>query len=374
MSPPGWTCRRAVPEDAPIVAALYGRFGVRLRHGVAERREGPLRQALASGTLRSWLAQGPGGPAAAVTVLTDPEHRLWKIQSLCAEDGPAGAGASAALLESLLRGSGPDGPDVVYTTTRSLSVEQQALTVGLGFAVLGVFPNAPGADRSRLNGLTARFAEGVLSQRRYGAFALHPALEPVYSAARRRCGLAPLAPAPVPGPSGEADAPLLELVQAPRLAEARFRRLRERVGSQHFYPFQRPNAVAVSPEEDVEVFVRLVPEMRFAVIIGERLEVPADPAALYGRVARLLEEAGAGYVEVINDAADVRGVECILRAGFLPCAYFPCLKVHGSSRRDYAVFSRSSEPVRAETGDVPEAYRDYLEAYQALAGSRRRGT
>ena len=68
-------------------------------------------------------------------------------------------------------------------------------------------------------------------------------------------------------------------------------------------------------------------------------------------------------IEVINDAADVAGTECIMRAGFVPCGYLPCLKHAGDKRRDYVVFTRSYEYFTYPRLKVNSLYLDYLKAY-----------
>lgn len=253
--------------------------------------------------------------------------------------------------------------DVVYSTTRSLTLEQQASTLECGFKVLGVFPNAASADSSnRINGLTVWHAPGVLEEKRHSGFALHPAAAPFYELARRQCGLAPLRAAERPAlAGGAAPLPELELIEAPRFVAERFRRLRERRSlSVNFYPFQEPNALITSPDQSVEIFAMLLPEKRYANLLGERLAAAVDPVELYRRAVAMLYDRPIHYIEIINDAADAAGMECIVRAGFSPCGYFPALKLAGGIRRDYVVFAKAFEFFEYVPPPVESGYTAFL--------------
>ncbi|MDD5628218.1 MAG: hypothetical protein PHU21_04075, partial [Elusimicrobia bacterium] len=133
--------------------------------------------------------------------------------------------------------------------------------------------------------------------------------------------------------------------------------------SVNFFPFETPNILFTSPDGKVEVFVRLVKQTRFACILAEHLSASVDPVRLYREVAQMLYNSRVIYIEVINDAADVLGTECILQAGFAPCGYMPCLKEAEDKRRDYAVFARSYEYFTYPRLKVNSLYLDYLREY-----------
>lgn len=364
-------CRPALPSDAAAVTEVYRRSGTRLRFDSAETDASRLAARLDSGALQAWLAETDAGPAAALTALEDSRHRLVKILSLGVDRGRCGfREAVRALLEAAKKGQGPEPPEVLYTTTRCFSLEEQSVTLDAGFHLLGTFPNAPGADRSRVNGLTGWFASEALSRRAAG-FALHPALARLYEAVRRETGLAPLPIGAVPEPPAADAPPALELVAAPRLAAARLRRLRERPSGLQFYPFQEPTVLITDSEQRIEAFARLVPEMGFAIVIGERLDAHVNPVEFYRETTRLLEGAGAAYIEVLNDAADLNATDCMLRAGFAPCAYFPALQRRGGARRDQVVFSWSREPFGRSGHPIPKEYAPFVDAYLEASGRSR---
>ncbi len=263
------------------------------------------------------------------------------------------------------------GVEVVYTTTRTITLAQQEITLRLGFKMLGVFPNAFGGDPLKINGLSAYFFDGVLKNRKKARFSLHPNVAPYYEKVRQACGLEEL---PVAKPKvlekfvGH-PLPELEIIHAPKFVTSRFEKLRGRQAlSVHFYPFHEPNVLITDPDQKIEIFVKMVPEQRFAAILGERLDIYLNPVELYQKIAVLLNQHGITYLEVINDAGDLDGTQAIIDAGFLPCAYFPCFKKLGEGRWDYTVFSCSFEkplPLSvSQTAPIHPAYLDFLREYR----------
>ena len=260
--------------------------------------------------------------------------------------------------------------DLIYSTSLTLSPESIQITEDYGFRLLGIFPNAVSEDRSAMNGLTAFFFPGVLEQKRMTGFSLHPTLQALYGVTREVCGLPELPPDPsvheLDRREKQAPMPELERIDARKFVQNRFLQLKASQSLDTYYPFYMPNVLICSPDEEIEVFARLDSVTRFAAVIGERVRKSVDPVALEVAVSNLLRQCGSSYVEVINDAADTLGNEAFLRAGFTPCAYFPCLKLHGDQRRDYVVFGRSFEYVVHPSTKLPELYRRYFDAYSEI--------
>ena len=262
--------------------------------------------------------------------------------------------------------------EVIYTISRNFSPEQEKMTWEMGFKILGIIPNHPLMDGERLNGLTSYFVSHVLDRKRYSDFALHPLVAPLYEITREQCGLNELkiSEAPSFGPMSFERLPALELIHAPQFVAHKFGILNERKSlSIHFYPFTTPNAMITDPAGKIEIYVKVMPGQRMATIIGERLDIAVSPAELYREVARILAHQNISYIEAINDAADVWGIECFANAGYLPCAYFPALKSQGERRRDYVVLARTFERLLGGDGlprDLHPAYLRYLTAFHKL--------
>ena len=318
-----------------------------------------------------WIvADDRGSLLAAMSIQLDRENRLAKINRLLLD--PAWEGSSQVLhqaLPLLVNYLGEKGIEVLYTTTRTLSLAQQQLTLKMGFEMLGIFPNAQGADPLKLNGLTAYFFGDVLRARRRADHGLHPKIAPLYELVRESCGLEALPATSAPDLSGATyeALPRLETIFAPDFVAHRFEKLKERKSlSTTFYPFQEPNALLSDPGQRVEIFVKLVPERRFAAILGERLDLAVNPTELYHEVALMLNARGISFIEVLSDAADVVGLECMTQAGFVPCVYFPAFKHQGDFRRDYIVLARAFERVlgsQRQSSVVHPQYLKFLQQY-----------
>jgi hypothetical protein len=332
-----------------------------------------LENALAQADCFWVIGERHGEVVAVLSLQFDRENRLAKIARSIVD--PTWEDSTAILKNALpmlveYMGSEKRGIDVLYTTTRAFDIRQQQLTLKLGFKVLGFFPgSAESTGKMNLTGLTAYFYEDVLEKTRFTDFSLHPLLAPLYEIARRESHLPALTlgeRVQIPQ-EGFEPVPELEIIHAPAFVRHRFQELKQRKSlAVQFYPFTEPNVLVTDPEQRVEIFARVIPEYRFATIIGERLERETNPTELYLEVCRMLRGSNVAYIEVINDAADSVGIEAILDAGFLPCGYFPALKLQGDTRRDYAIFARSFErlfaaPVRP--GEIHAQYVDYIQEY-----------
>ncbi len=368
----GINYRRAQPEDAFPLMNLYQiscngtpSDPVLLNYrALVKEIESPLAK---------WLvADKDGELLAAFSLMLDPDNRLGKMNRVVLhpdwEDSVHLLREALPLLIEYLRGQ----VEVLYTTTRYLTLEQQELTLQMGFKLLGIFPNAMGADQFRVNGMSAYFFDGLLKERRFATFKLHPVLQPFYETVRKQTGLEPLAPFEPDQETAYETVPVppLEIIFASRFVADRFESLREKKSiAVHFYPFQEPNALITGLRQKVEIFVKVIPEMRFAAIIGERLDHPVDPTELYQAASLLLNQHNITYIEMINDAGDSRGIDCLLKAGYLPVCYFPCFKRQGERRRDYVILSRSFDRLFAKgpkSGTVNPLYKEYLTNYFRL--------
>ncbi len=368
----GINYRRAQPEDAFAIMKLYQLACSATPDDPVLLNYRLLLKDIES-PLSKWLvADREGELLAAFSLMLDPENRLAKLNRVVLQpewnDSVQLLGDALPLLIQYLQGQ----VEVLYTTTRYLTLEQQELTLRMGFKLLGIFPNAMGADQFRVNGLSAYFFEGTLSDRRLATFHMHPVLAPFFETVRKQCDLPALE---VVAPREERrfqtePIPPLEILFAPNFVRDRFESLRDKKSiAIHFYPFQEPNALITGLHQKVEIFVKVIPEMRFAAIIGERLDHPVDPVDLYKAVSLLLNRHNISYIEMINDAGDSHGIDCLLKAGYLPVAYFPSFKRQGDRRRDYVILSRSFDRLFAMGpvhGTVNPLYIEYLTNYFRL--------
>ena len=330
-----------------------------------------------------WILCEIDGMASAVMVLKmDEAQGLCKIQHMFVDQElPSRIEILRQLLDytiTYIRGIGTI--DVIYTTTLSMPMEQQKVTSQQGFKVLGVFPNALGEDGSKLNGLTAFYFDDVLEHRRDNGFCLHPMIRPFYDLSAKNCGLQNLGDCDQSRLDKQIDqlyqedpsmVPDLEIIHAENFVRHKFKALKEKRSQLvNFYPFYEPNCLVTDPESNIEVFLRIEKESRFAAIIGEKMSIAINPTQLFIKIQALLRHCDVSYVEIINDAADALGTECILRGGFTPCAYFPAFKKQGEQRHDYVIFGRSFEYLCQPDSQVDEAYFQYFWEYYKVETDR----
>ena len=186
--------RRAQPEDAFAIMNLYQISCGEMPSDPVLINYRALVKELES-PLAKWLvADKEGTLLAAFSLMLDPENRLGKMNRVVLhpdwENSVHLLRQALPLLIEYLRGQ----VEVLYTTTRYLNLQQQELTLQMGFKLLGIFPNAMGADDFRVNGLSAYFFDGLLKDRRFATFKLHPVLAPFYETVRKQCDLDPIAP------------------------------------------------------------------------------------------------------------------------------------------------------------------------------------
>jgi len=365
--------RRAMPEEAEFLSGLYRKLPFNFKDPLFVDKD-KLRRALEEERTLCFTAACRGEAVGLLSLLSLKEHGLCKLHQM-GVGAEAPAGTLRALVDFALDWvrDTQKWVDIVYSTTRTLTWDEQRLTLDAGFKVLGIFPKAEihvrreGTDVSGFSGLTAFFIGDTLSRRRHAGFALHPAVRPFYEIVRRQLGLEALPDADPRLPAATAGRPVLELIQARNFVARRFQKLKERkMLSVNFYPFTEPNALVTDPDQRAEVFVNIIREINFATVIGEHVSLLVDPVALCGAIAEILHDNGVTYIEFINDAADAAGLECILRAGYLPCAYFPALKKHAGRRRDFVIFARSWEPLLPSQGKAGGLYAEFLEEYRKL--------
>jgi hypothetical protein len=254
--------------------------------------------------------------------------------------------------------------DLFYCTTMTIPAQFQEVTIEEGFKVVGIFPNAMGADNSRLNGMTAYYLRDTLHIKRTRDFKLHPDLIPFFKVTQKQLGLPDLEAAQRPEVQSYLELPKtnLEIVRAADLTNQKYEKLKTRRKQMTgFYPFHSPNIFLTDSKEETQIFVRVFEESRFAAVLAEDLLTPVNPVHLYQTIVQLLRKENLSYFEIINDAADTVGNQLIMQASFVPCCYIPAFKRQNEIRRDYVVFCRSFEYICRP--DLDNTYKPFLDFF-----------
>ncbi|MEK7721107.1 MAG: hypothetical protein AAB359_01815, partial [Elusimicrobiota bacterium] len=148
--------RLAMKEDIPALLKLFRLAAEQANGSPAPQDTGKILAEMQSENSILFAAEKGKDIVAVIFVLSDHNHGLCKIYRMYADAVLEGA-------QEILKGllfftverfkNSAFRPDVLYTTTRTLTPRQQEFTLELGFKLLGIFP-VPGQSPGGLNGLT----------------------------------------------------------------------------------------------------------------------------------------------------------------------------------------------------------------------------
>ena len=256
------------------------------------------------------------------------------------------------------------GVDIFYSTTRTVNEAAQTLTEKLGFKKLGIFPNAHRTNDYETHCLAAIISPEALSIR-HTDYKIHHDLESLYSVVQKELGIGPIESIVPDKPSKELiPAGDLEVVRSEKFVSYRYDLLKsEKLLKFEFFPFHRPNLMILSPDQSVEVFCYFSEADGYCVIVGGKMPNDQDYGQLFLETNKLLRGAGARYIEVIVRSDRPKILESIIRAKFIPCAFFPAFQLIDDKRYDFAVFSRSFEIFDFQNVRLKGMNQVYLEEY-----------
>lgn len=304
---------------------------------------------------------------ASVVLRYDPENRLVKAGGAIVLPAARGKDLMEHLLsygiETVTKSTA--GVDVVYATTRTVHEAAQALTEKLGFKKLGIFPNSHKTENYETHCLTALFL-GKAVQDRFKNHSIHASLQGLYAlVAEELPSLGPMEFIHPQLPSRQlVDPPILEVIESPHFVKHRFERLKSGGALQFaFFPFHEPNLLVTSPDQSVEIFCYHSRQDGYSVIIGGKVSDEISYTRLFDAIASLLRENQARYVELLIRADKPKIIDSILRAKFIPSAYFPAFQLHNGLRYDYVVMSKTFEILDFQNVHLKGINRLYLEEY-----------
>jgi len=256
------------------------------------------------------------------------------------------------------------GIDVIYSTTRTVNEAAQTLTEKLGFKKLGIFPNAHRTNEYETHCLAAIIYPSAIKKRN-SSYKIHHEVSSLYSIVQNEVGLntiesiVPSLPTKILENPGE-----LEVVNSPKFVAYRYNNLRaEKKLEFEFFPFHQPNLVIMSPDQRIELFCHLSSVDGYCVVVGGKMPSNLNFSELFLRSNKLLRDTGARYIEVIVRADRPKILESILKAKFIPCAFFPAFQLIGEKRHDFLVFSRSFEIFDFQNVKLKGMNQIYLEEY-----------
>jgi len=256
------------------------------------------------------------------------------------------------------------GVDVIYSTTRTVNEAAQTVTEKLGFKKLGIFPNAHRTNEYETHCLAAIIYPSAIEHRSKN-YKLHHEIASLYGIVANELGLGNLETIRPEKSSKTLVPPTdLEVINSPNFVEFRYNFLKEaHLLEFEFFPFHRPNLMIISPDQAIELFCHLSAIDGHCVIIGGKMPSDMNFTELFLTANKLLRDAGARYIEVIVRADRPKILESIMRAKFIPCAFFPAFQKIGDKRYDFVILSRSFEIFDFQNVKLRGVNQIYLEEY-----------
>ncbi|HEY9072349.1 MAG TPA: GNAT family N-acetyltransferase [Candidatus Ozemobacteraceae bacterium] len=256
--------------------------------------------------------------------------------------------------------------DVLYATTRTNSVAPQVVLEHLDFHPMGIFPNVRKVESFETHGMEVFFRKGSLSLRRPSP-TLVPEVVEFYRIAMDVLGIEE-EPTEVeleksdPRRMGEQITFCIDRDESHVLdvfEEYQDRDLIDKV----FFPFVEPNLLFVSEDGQAEIFVNFNETDGNGTIVAYRIH-EKDWRRTIMWFCEAAAQFGMRYIEMLVSAFRPDHQRQAIDARFLPCAYFPGMRMAEDGRRDdYLVFSRSFESLDFMDLHLVDTNRRFLDAF-----------
>ncbi|GAB4275903.1 MAG: hypothetical protein Kow0029_17370 [Candidatus Rifleibacteriota bacterium] len=256
--------------------------------------------------------------------------------------------------------------DVIYATTRTVSFAPQVVLEHLGFLPMGIFPNVRKVESFETHGLEVYFRKESLRYRRKNP-RLIPEIKDFFSIAMEELQLddtAEIVELEAQDPRKMGNAIEFEVHDTPDEILGKFDDYQNKDLMQKvFFPFTEPNLLYKAKDGTADIFVNFNPLDGNGVILGYRF----SGTDLRRTLMWFCEEAsksGMRYIEMLVNAFLPQMQRLALDAKFLPCAYFPSMKMNDDGmREDFLVFSRSFEKLDFMDMHLIDTNRKFLDAF-----------
>ncbi len=257
--------------------------------------------------------------------------------------------------------------DLVYGTSRTISPGPMRMAAEGGMTQFGLFPNAIQIETMEHLNLDVHLSPDAIARRRTRP-AILPAFKRIYELGMHQLGVqeSPNVVQIPPLPPSRRFLPLpLWNDDAADIAARYARYTEEERIAQSFFPFHAPNAILASEDGGTEVFVWHEGSGKRAAIVGYRSD-RKNVHEILRAVAGSMEARGAAYLEVLVPAADTLAQQAAYAARFIPCAYFPAMRLaRDGMRDDFFVLSRTFRLLDFSDVVISPLNAEFLRAYLA---------
>lgn len=255
--------------------------------------------------------------------------------------------------------------DVIYATTRTVSFAPQVVLEHLGFYPMGIFPNVRKVEAFETHGLEVYFREGCFDIR-YKKPRLVPETKDFYKIVRKILDLEEAEIVELEKADPRKMGEFIEFEIHENLDEVRekfddfqAKDLMDKV----FFPLTEPNLLFCAKNGTADIFVNFNRLDGNGVVIGYRFS-GQDLRNTLMWFCESASKSGMRYIEVLVNAYRPEMQRLMLDAKFLPCAYFPAMRMTPEGKReDYLVFSRSFEKLDFMDMNLVDTNRKFLDAF-----------
>lgn len=255
--------------------------------------------------------------------------------------------------------------DVIYATTRTVSYAPQIVLEHLGFRPMGIFPNVRKVESFETHGLEVYFSAKCLEYRRKRP-RLVPELQDFFNIVRTELKLEESEQVILEEEDPRKMGPQITFAVSSDQDEIqeKFYRYQDKDLMQRvFFPFIDPNMLFSATDGSADIFVNLNKMDGSGVILGYRY-AGADIRNLLMWFCEEASRSGMRYIEMLVNAFRPDRQRMALDAKFLPCAYFPAMRMNDDGlREDYLVFSRSFESLDFMNMNLVDTNRRFLDAF-----------
>lgn len=255
--------------------------------------------------------------------------------------------------------------DVVYATTRTVSFAPQVLLEHLGFISLGIFPNVRKIESFETHGLEVYLSPNSMKYRRPSPM-LIPELHDFYKIAREELNLEEPHTVILDERDPRKMGPMVEFDLLEDLAEVsrKFYQYQDKDLMQKvFFPFTDPNMLFSARDGSADFFVNFNRIDGNGVMVGYRYNGGDIHNAMMW-FCEAASKSGMRYIELLVNAFKPEMQRLALDTKFLPCAYFPAMRINDQGlREDFLVFSRSFENLDFMDLNLVDNNRRFLDAF-----------
>ena len=314
-----------------------------------------------------FVGEVDGTLMASVLVRYDSTNLLAKAYGAVVKDEYRRGGVMENLLASAMEyvQKNTEGVDVMYATTRTVHEAAQSLTERLGFKKLGIFPNSHKTTDFETHCLVAEFRGEALKKRNVD-YKLHYRLKGLVDLVAEEIPSLEKFEYVQPEPPSRVftPPPSLEMIESSNFVHYRYKQLKQDHKLQFtFFPFHEPNVMILSPDQSVEIFCYHSQADGYSVITGGKVPDDIHYTQLFNSVANLLREKGARYVEALIRTDKPKVIDSILKAKFIPSAFFPAFQLSQGKRHDYVVMSKTFEIFDFQNIKLKGLNQKYLQEY-----------